>query len=223
MNTIKATIKATNRKMFMGTEKYMGFTMFFHGCLTIISTFKNEKVGYDNLLMTLTLFTGFIEYAYNPRDEKITIFSFLCSIFASWTGYNLVQNYRNLKELCEARGNNLRRDLKEKTNLKNKLTETLLNNSILEESSKEQDEQFQMLLKEYKQLNGNMKTILFRNMLKDQKVSENCLTGKGEISDLIEMFDDSKEKISEGEYLSLMNKSKKIYENFEKIINITDN
>ena len=54
-------------------------------------------------------------------------------------------------------------------------------------------------------------------MLKHQRVDENCLTGKSELSELIEMFDDSKEKISDGEYLTLMNKSKKIYENFEKI------
>lgn len=203
--------------MFMGTEKYMGFTMFFHGCLTIISTFKNEKVEYDNFFMTLTLFTGFIEYAYNPRDEKITIFSFFCSVFASWVGYNLIQNYRNLKELCEARGKNLRRDLKEKTDLKNKLTETSINKSILEENLKEQDKQYKELIKKYKQQKEDMKALLHLNMLKNQRVGENCLTGKSELSELVEIFDVSKEKISEGEYLSLMNKSKKIYENFEKI------
>ena len=74
--------------------------------------------------MTLTLFTGFIEYAYNPRDEKITIFSFFCSVFASWVGYKLIQNYRNLKRTLRSRlFAVLRRDLKEKTDLKNKLTE----------------------------------------------------------------------------------------------------
>jgi len=68
-----------------------------------------------------------------------------------------------------------------------------------------------------KKQNENIKAIFLRNMLKHQRVDENCLTGKSELSELIEMFDDSKEKISDGEYLTLMNKSKKIYENFEKI------
>ena len=203
--------------MFMGTEKYMGFTMFFHGFLTIISTMKKEKMAYDNFFMTLTLFTGFIEFAYNPRDEKITIFSFFCSVFASWVGYNLIQNYRNLEELCEARGKNLRRDLKEKKDLKNKLTGTSINKSILEENLKEQDKQYKTLLKEYEKQKEDMKALLRLNMLKNQRVGENCLTGKSELSELVEIFDDSKKKISEGEYLSLMNKSKKIYENFEKI------
>lgn len=202
--------------MFPG-EKYMGFTMFFHGFLTIISTMKKEKMDYDNFFMTLTLFTGLIEYAYHPRDEQITIFSFSCSVFAGWIGYNLIQQHRNLKELCEVRGKNLRRDLKEKTDLKNKLIETSINKSILEGNLKEQDEQYKTLLKEYKKQNENMKAIFLRNMLKHQRVDENCLTGKSELSELIEMFDDSKEKISDGEYLTLMNKSKKIYENFEKI------
>tara|TARA_Y100001958_G_scaffold151091_1_gene135631 strand:- start:113 stop:733 length:621 start_codon:yes stop_codon:yes gene_type:complete len=201
----------------MFCEKYMGFTMFFHGFLTIISTMKKEKIDYDNFFMTLTFFTGFIEYAYHPRDEQITLFSFSCSVFAGWIGYNLIQHHRNLKELCEVRGKNLRRDLKEKTDLKNKLIETSINKSILEENLKEQGEQYKELIKKYKEQNENMKTIFLRNMLKHQRVDENCLTGKSELSELIEMFDDSKEKISEGEYLSLMNKSKKIYENFEKI------
>ena len=179
---------------------------------------KKEKMDYDNFFMTLTLFTGLMQFAYNPsRDEQITIFSFFSSVFASWVGYNLIQQHRNLKELCEVRGKNLRRDLKEKIDLKNKLIETSINKSILEENLKEQGEQYKTLLKEYKKQNENMKTIFLRNMLKHQRVDENCLTGKSELSELIEMFDDSKEKISEGEYLSMMNKSKKIYENFEKI------
>lgn len=197
--------------MFYGTDKHMGFTMFFHGFLTIISTMKKEKMDYDNFFMTLTLFTGFIEYAYNPRtDDQITIFSFSCSVFASWIGYNLIQQHRNLKELCDARGKNLRDYLKEKTDLKNKL-------SILEDAQVLRNEQYKTLLKEYQKQNENMKALLHLNMLKDQRVEENCLTGKSELSNLVEIFDDSKEKISEGEYLSLMNKSKKIYENFEKI------
>jgi dGTP triphosphohydrolase len=203
--------------MFPG-EKYMGFTFFFNGFLTIISTVKKEEIVYDNFFMTLILFTGFIEYAYNPsRDDQITIFSFSCSVFASWVGYILIQQHRNLKELCEVRGKNLRRDLKEKTDLKNKLIETSINKSILEENLKEQGEQYKTLLKEYKKQNENMKTLLLSNMFKHQRIGENCLTGKSELSELIEMFDDSKEKISDGEYLTLMNKSKKIYENFEKI------
>lgn len=201
----------------MFCEKYMGFTMFFHGFLTIISTMKKEKIDYDNFFMTLTFFTGFIEYAYHPRDEQITLFSFSCSVFAGWIGYNLIQQHRNLKELCEVRGKNLRRDLNEKTDLKNKLIETSINKAILEENLKEQDKQFKELIKKYKEQNENMKTIFLRNMLKHQRVDENCLTGKSELKEIIEIFDDSKEKISEGEYLTLMNKSKKIYENFEKI------
>ena len=110
--------------------------LFFHGFLTMISTMKKEKMDYDNFFMTLTLFTGLMQFAYNPsRDDQITIFSFLSSVFASWVGYNLIQQHRNLKELCEARGKNLRRDLKEKTDLKNKLIETSIKNSILEDSS----------------------------------------------------------------------------------------
>ena len=201
----------------MFCEKYTGFTMFFHGFLTIISTMKKEKMDYDNFFMTLTLFTGFIEYAYNPSDEQITIFSFFSSVFASWVGYNLIQQHRKLKELCEARGKNLRDYLKEKTDLKNKLIETSIKNSILEDAQVQRNEQYKTLLKEYKKQNENMKAIFLRNMLKHQMVDENCLTGKSELKELIEIFDDSKEKISEGEYLTLMNKSKKIYENFEEI------
>ena len=145
--------------MFPG-EKYMGFTFFFNGLLTIISNVKKEEIVYDNFFMTLILFTGFIEYAYHPRDEQITIFSFSCSVFAGWIGYNLIQQHRKLKELCEARGKNLRRDLKEKTDLKNKLIETSINKSILEENLKEQNEQYKTLLKEYKKQNENIKIMI---------------------------------------------------------------
>ena len=40
--------------MFYDSDKYMGFTMFFHGFLTIISTMKKQKMDYDNFFMTLT-------------------------------------------------------------------------------------------------------------------------------------------------------------------------
>ena len=203
--------------MFPGSEKYMGFAFFFNGFLMIISTVKKEDIVYDNFFMTLTLFTGFMQYVYNPKDEQITIFSFSCSVFAGWIGYNLIQQHRNLKELCEVRGKNLRDYLKDQVDLKNKLIETSIKNSILEDAQVQRNEQYKTLLKEYKKQNENMKTIFLRNMLKHQRVDENCLTGKSELSELIEMFDDSKEKISDGVYLTLMNKSRKIYENFEKI------
>ena len=39
-----------------------------------------------------------------------------------------------------------------------------------------------------------MKALLRLNMLKNQNIGENCLTGKSELSKLVEIFDDSKEK-----------------------------
>ncbi len=197
----------------------VGIFFFFHGFLIIVSVLKKEPLVYDKFMGMILLFTGLIQCSGDIDDGKITIFSFICSILASIVGYTMIQQNKNIhKTNLDLDSELLTVTINSKIELQNLRIANEHNLSLIQKYKISNQQMHERELK----LNDSIRNYIYASRSISKQCDEKCDISKKLLTELVDLVEETKENISDQNYLTLMNKSLEMYNSLTYIKEIQE-